>query len=176
MYEDDLRQLILPRDVETHDTVVIRTAGFWRRLVAFLADAALVATVATIVGIVSGIVAFRELPARNGNAFDYLVDVANTAPQVLTRPLLLFGVLFVLHDVVGLVVRGTTPGRRALGLSVVGPGGRPPRPLRALLRSVLRVASVLALGAGCLWCLLSRRRRAWHDLLAGTWVERLPRP
>ena len=44
-------------------------------------------------------------------------------------------------------------------------GGALPWP-RALLRFIVALLSLGALGLGFLWCLIDRKRRAWHDLAA----------
>ncbi len=69
---------------------------------------------------------------------------------------------------------GQTLGMRAWKLRVATTDGRLGWGM-ALLRFGMAWVSLLALGAGFLWCLVDRERRAWHDLAAGTRVERLPR-
>lgn len=150
----------------------IRTAGFWRRLLAFSIDAAVAATATAVLGLLSGVLAPERFPARSGNVFDYLVDVWNQHNGLLLGPFVLLAVLFVLQDFLLTAVWGTTPGRRAVGVRLFGPTGAPPGPGRALLRATLRLVSIGVFGAGCLWTAVQRERRAWHDLLAGTWAGR----
>lgn len=69
---------------------------------------------------------------------------------------------------------GQTIGMRAWRLRVVdADGGRPPWP-RALLRFLVALVSLAALGAGFCWALIDARGRAWHDIAAGTQVLRFP--
>lgn len=65
---------------------------------------------------------------------------------------------------------GATVGKWLLGLRVVGPDGRPPGPLRALVRFVAYTISIAPLLAGVIAIALDPRRRAWHDRLARTAV------
>ena len=71
---------------------------------------------------------------------------------------------------------GQTIGMRAWRLRVVAKdGGRLPWP-RALLRFVVAVASLAALGVGFIWCQFDRERRGWHDIAARSSMERLVQP
>jgi len=66
---------------------------------------------------------------------------------------------------------GQMPGKLLLGLAVVGPDGRCPGLVRALVRELAgRPLAALPLGLGYFWAL--RGGRGWHDLLAGTRVVR----
>lgn len=89
---------------------------------------------------------------------------------------------------ISLAIAGTTPGKRALGLRVVGADGRRPK-LRAILRRelwgrlVLEHGLLFAGGAGAVGygAGLTGPRRAWHDTVAGTRVVSrtgagIPRP
>lgn len=69
---------------------------------------------------------------------------------------------------------GQTIGMRAWRTRVVTAAGMPPAWPRALLRFAVALVSLGAVGAGFLWCLVDRDRRAWHDIAAGTWLVRLP--
>ncbi|MEK7476417.1 MAG: RDD family protein [Candidatus Coatesbacteria bacterium] len=65
---------------------------------------------------------------------------------------------------------GATPGKRALGLSVVRVSGRPIGPGTLSLRYGGYLLSALTLGLGHLVVLARRDRRALHDHVAGTVV------
>lgn len=71
------------------------------------------------------------------------------------------------------VVAGWTPGMRAFGLRVVRErdGGRVGL-IPALVRLIGYSVDVLGLFVGFAWILIDRRRRGWHDILAGTVVIR----
>lgn len=71
---------------------------------------------------------------------------------------------------------GQTIGMRAWRLRVVAAhGGALPWP-RATLRFAAGVVSLLALGAGFLWCLIDRDKRAWHDIVARSACVRIAKP
>ena len=65
---------------------------------------------------------------------------------------------------------GQTPGMRLLRLRVVDGTGRPPRVLRSLLRLVGLALAMIPMLTGFLPALVTERRRALQDLIAGTVV------
>jgi uncharacterized RDD family membrane protein YckC len=67
---------------------------------------------------------------------------------------------------------GQTLGKQALGLRVVGPGGRPPSAWRALGRAVLGLVGLVAGFAGFIPLLWDPARRGLHDRLLDTRVVR----
>jgi uncharacterized RDD family membrane protein YckC len=73
------------------------------------------------------------------------------------------------YQVLGLWLFGKTVGKLLLGLRVVRPDGRRLSLPRAMLRAAVLTFSSLVV-VGCLWVLINPRRRAWHDLVAGTYV------
>jgi uncharacterized RDD family membrane protein YckC len=70
---------------------------------------------------------------------------------------------------------GQTIGMRAWRTRVVSAEGLALPWPRALLRFALALVSLLALGLGFAWCLLDRRRRGWHDIIARSELVRLER-
>ena len=74
-------------------------------------------------------------------------------------------------------VTGSTLGMALFGLRVVHRDGTTPAsPLAAILRALTFPLSVALFGLGFLGILFHSRRRALHDLLAGTAVVYAPRP
>ncbi len=70
---------------------------------------------------------------------------------------------------------GATPGMRMMGLRVVRDlDGGPISAGQALLRLVGYWISGLVLYLGYVWILFDKRRRGWHDLIAGTVVIKTP--
>jgi uncharacterized RDD family membrane protein YckC len=61
---------------------------------------------------------------------------------------------------------GQTIGMRAWRIRIMAADGSPLPWPRALLRFIVALVSLGALGLGFLWCLIDRERRAWHDLAA----------
>lgn len=73
--------------------------------------------------------------------------------------------------------RGTTIGGTIFQLRVVRTDGRPLVAGDCLVRGVSSVFSLIVAGLGFFWILLhtNHDRQAWHDLIAGTVVVRLPK-
>lgn len=65
---------------------------------------------------------------------------------------------------------GKTVGKAVLGLRVVQLDGATVSWARSLVRVAGYALSVMSLGVGFAWVAVDRRRRAWHDMLAGTRV------
>ena len=70
---------------------------------------------------------------------------------------------------------GQTIGMRAWKLRVVDASGTRLRWPQALLRFVVALVSLAALGAGFWWTLVDAQGRTWHDMAAGTRAVRLPK-
>ena len=99
------------------------------------------------------------------------LDVHRTAHKLLVQVLVLgaSAAYFVLSWMRG----GQTVGMKPWRLRVVGADGGTIDLRRALLRFAVALVSLAALGAGFLWCLIDRERRAWHDIAAGTLLVRM---
>ncbi|MEM8997608.1 MAG: RDD family protein, partial [Acidobacteriota bacterium] len=70
-------------------------------------------------------------------------------------------------------VAGTSPGKRALGLTIVNSEGESRLGVAtAVLRAVGYVASAVPLGVGFLMVAFTKDKRGLHDKIAGTWVYR----
>jgi uncharacterized RDD family membrane protein YckC len=87
---------------------------------------------------------------------------------------LAFALIFfydVLFEVLG---RGKTPGKRATGLRVVGPGGRPIALVRSAVRNILRIIDILPgfYLVGMVVIFITQRNQRIGDLVAGTYVVR----
>ena len=68
---------------------------------------------------------------------------------------------------------GQTIGMRAWRLRVVDANGNALSWPRCLLRFLVACVSLGAIGLGFLWCLIDARKRAWHDIAAGSVLVRL---
>jgi len=73
--------------------------------------------------------------------------------------------------------KGTTVGGIVTSLRVIRTDGAALRPVDAVVRGLASLLSLVALGIGFFWILLgsNRERQAWHDMIAGTFVVRVPR-
>ncbi|HEX4953277.1 MAG TPA: RDD family protein [Thermoanaerobaculia bacterium] len=130
-------------------------AGFWRRVGAMLVDGLLVGALSLLSSFALG------GPSSGGGVLVAMV-VSLVASVVL--------------PVVGWSRWGTTPGKRLLGLYVCTTDGQVGLPFgRALLRFVGYLVSALPLGIGYVMPLFTVRKRALHDLIAGTYVGYLAR-
>ena len=68
------------------------------------------------------------------------------------------------------VLVGFTPGKGLLGLRILRADGQRIGLGRAIVRYAGYWVSLIFLGLGFIWILFDRRRRGWHDKLAGTCV------
>lgn len=137
-----------------------RPAGFWIRAVAAVVDGLVGSLVQFSLGFVAGSLWGREV--EYSAAFQSTIVVFT----------LLFALLYtaVLH-----AGPGQTIGKMLVGVRVVALDGEPLGLGPALLRSAAYLVSLLPLGAGFLMAGLRRDKRALHDLLAGSRVERWSR-
>lgn len=71
---------------------------------------------------------------------------------------------------------GHTLGMRPWRLQVRDHAGQLPGWGRLWLRFAIATLGLAAAGLGLLWCLVDARRRAWHDIAAGTLVLRRTKP
>jgi uncharacterized RDD family membrane protein YckC len=132
------------------------SAPFWRRLAALFYDLLVLAAV------------WMLAAALVLLAFGGAVDVADQPPLyhfVLQGALL---ILTALYFCVSWSRGGQTIGMRAWKLRLTDDQARSPGARQSLLRFVLALVSLLPAGAGFVWCLYDRDRRAWHDVMAKT--------
>ena len=125
-------------------------AGIWRRFAAYAIDYVIVLLGTAVLGAVATIAGFGDDAARLSLAaligyFLYCTLLESSAWQA-------------------------TLGKRALGLRVTNARGERIGLARAAARFVAKVLSVLTLCVGYLLVLVTPRRQALHDLIAGTLV------
>lgn len=134
-------------------------AGIVSRASAFVVDAALVALAWTATLFVAGaVVAVLDVDVSDlGDASRALGAAVSTAS------------VFLVYYTVFLALFGKTPGMLVLGIRVVQADGRPPRLLRAAVRTAaFSLSSILLLGFA--WVTIDNRRQGWHDKVARTFV------
>jgi uncharacterized RDD family membrane protein YckC len=87
---------------------------------------------------------------------------------------LVFALIFFYDVLFEVLARGKTPGKRAAGLRVVGPVGRPITLVRSAVRNILRVIDILPgfYAVGMTVIFVTRRNQRIGDLVAGTHVVR----
>lgn len=81
-------------------------------------------------------------------------------------------IYFLYHPVVELAMRGSTPGKRSVGISIVTRAGGPPGAGALLVRNVFRLIDALpvAYGVGLTLMVLTREGLRCGDMAAGTLV------
>ena len=136
--------------------------GFGERLLAYIVDA-------LIVGFVVGLVAaFGGISLGLGIAGDSGLAVVTGIFILIVAVIVSVGYFpwFWVRD-------GQTPGLRLLGLRVVRDvDGGPITGMQALLRLIGYWISGAVFYLGYIWILIDKRKRGWHDLIAGTVVIR----
>jgi uncharacterized RDD family membrane protein YckC len=143
----------------------VRFAGHGARLIAYIIDAIIVGVVLTVLFIV--ITVFAVGAAASGG------DDAAAAAAIGG-----FGIAFLIAIVLTIAYfpyfwwkGGATPGMRLFRLRVVRDSdGGPISGGQALLRLLGYWVNQVALYIGFAWILVDKRRRGWHDLIAGTVV------
>lgn len=130
-------------------------ASFDERLAAFVVDLIIVRMGATALLLVVGL------------ATRFALDASVVAAVFVA---LLFPA-FVAYHAFFSVRGGATPGKRFMGISVVGTSG-PVSAGWAVIRAAAYLLSAVPLGLGFLWSVVDGAGRTWHDLLAGTAVVR----
>ena len=134
-------------------------AGFWIRAIAALVDFVLLALVQ---------VSFRVV-AR------LITGVEPRETWILMPVISMFMLVFAAAYTTALhAAWGQTIGKMIVGVRVLEADGEPPRIGTALLRFVGYFASIVTFFFGFFMAGLRSDKRALHDLIAGTHVERLP--
>jgi uncharacterized RDD family membrane protein YckC len=135
-----------------------RPAGFWIRAVALAIDLVVFALVQASLGWLATLLAG---PSGDGSGPDHVSVGFYT---------LLFTAMYttVLH-----AAGGQTIGKSLVGIRVVSADGTPLTAGPAFLRYLAYFLSLMPLGFGYLVAGLRRDKRALHDLIAGSRVERL---
>jgi uncharacterized RDD family membrane protein YckC len=144
----------------------VKFAGFWIRFVASLIDG-------IILFVVGSILQFAILGRQAANPF----PDPNHPEAHLAESLGILGIAFLLSTVVSAVYEavfvarlGATPGKMALSLKVVRPGGGPVSLGRAFGRYFAKVLSTFTLGIGYIIAGFDSEKRAMHDMICDTRV------
>ncbi|MBN2720673.1 MAG: RDD family protein [Proteobacteria bacterium] len=131
-------------------------AGFSRRFFAFFFDVILLSVLADLVSLSFSL-------GSGDRAGQYGVNI----PAVISFS------LFVLYFTLFTADGGQTPGKKLLGIRVVRIDGGDISPRISFFRTLSYLLSAFfGTFLGFLWVLWDRRRRAWHDRIAGTVVVR----
>jgi uncharacterized RDD family membrane protein YckC len=138
-------------------------AGFTTRLIALIIDRLIVASIISIIAVVTDLV-------LQALGLDELLGPQGQASRIMA----VFGVLLtflipIAYDIGFWMLAGQTPGKRVMGLRIVRTdGGR-----LTLGNCVRRLIGYLISGIlflGYLWVLVDNRRQGFHDKIGGTFV------
>lgn len=138
-------------------------AGFWHRGMAFVIDSALLVSLHCIFFLALGHALAGLVPTS-------LVAVLAAAVFFLTCFLFTPVLMLLSYSVVLHACGGQTIGKLIMGIRLVSADGTPVSAGVAFLRWVASILSFLPFGLGFFWAALSRKRIAWHDIVAGTMV------
>jgi uncharacterized RDD family membrane protein YckC len=131
--------------------------GFWSRCIAGILDSILIFML--FVPII--LLFFNVSSLFGGDAFVGSSDIA-------TGWLIPFGIIFLCWS-----FWQATPGKLAMGARIVdAKTGNAPGTLQFILRYVAYFIAAIPLGMGFIWIAFDRKKRGWHDLIAGTVVVR----
>jgi uncharacterized RDD family membrane protein YckC len=142
------------------DSPELEYVGFWLRFWAFIIDS-----------ILAMIILVPIVRAYRGD--DYWLDIyADTSPSGV----LVQWVLPALAVLIFWVTRQATPGKMAIGASIVDADtGKRPTTAQFLGRYLAYYVSTIPLFLGFIWIGIDARKQGWHDKLAGTVVVRARR-
>jgi uncharacterized RDD family membrane protein YckC len=149
---------------ETGSTVT-GYGGFWIRFVAYLLDAVLLNIAFWIIATVIGVSMIPADPAK----FDSEQFIA----QMGKFQLVALVVTWLYFALLESSARGATVGKMVLGLRVVDDSGQRISFLRATGRFFAKFISGLILLIGYIMAAFTDRKRALHDIMAGTLVVKV---
>jgi uncharacterized RDD family membrane protein YckC len=101
---------------------------------------------------------------------EWLLKLWLDTPGAITAAPLWFLILLAIWCAGWQIATARTPGAMFMGITLVDRHGVAPTRQRLAARSALMLLIPSSLGLGYLWIWPSRERRAWHDILSGTWM------
>ncbi len=153
--------------------VRLEGAGVWRLAVAGVVDGA-PGAVAVALLYATGLWSAAVWTGEAGVLWpDQALEALAYRPMAWAQPWLVWGLTWCLWRFCWLYFGGgRTPGMRVVGVGVVDRWGAPPGLGVCGLRVVGEVLTLLSLGLGALWALVSRERRTWADVISSSYVVR----
>ena len=140
-----------------------KPAGFGRRLGAYLID---------IIPLV--LLSLFLLYLIRGSEFFDADDWSDTDSDVISPKIALRYFAFLLWIVYCAIMEATkyqgTVGKVLMDIKVVNASGSRLTIIESIIRNLTKILSYLPLALGFLWMLFNKKRRCWHDFLAGTFV------
>ena len=143
----------------------VKFAGYGARLVAYIVDAFVIGIVIIIASVMFGIVFVGAVATNSGGA-----AIGGTLLYVV----LILAVSFAYFPYFWWK-GGQTPGMKMFHLRVVRDAdGGPISGMSAFLRLIGFWVNSVVFYIGYIWIFIDKRRRGWHDLIAGTVVIEQP--
>jgi uncharacterized RDD family membrane protein YckC len=149
--------------------------GFWRRAAALGVDAVILMALSGILmllGLMGHLAAGGSVGGFAGALAGESAPFAQGYGQLSN---LMFLVLYLSYFTFFIGYAGQTPGKMLLGLHVTRITGGALNYRQAAGRWLGYWLSAAVFGLGFWWVLFNRRRRGWHDFLAGSMVLHVPR-
>ena len=144
-------------------------AGFWRRLMAFSIDGAIVLFVFVIFFTIGSMAFFSGVMSVSSKEF--FMDFSDTSaiPPFMIYLWLFYIFLNIIYFTYFHGLTGRTPGKMIMNLQVISLEGKPISFGTAFLRTVgYFISNILYLGF--IWVAFDKRKQGWHDKIAGTVV------
>lgn len=132
-------------------------ASFWERLLALIIDE-FILVISTVVFLVFLSLFFPEASFKNLDLFRSVL-----------------GILGIIYNVWLVSWRGSTVGKKMLGLKIMNSSYEKISFGKTILRETIGKWLSGILNLGYLWVLVDKKRQAWHDKIAGTLVVKLDR-
>ncbi len=164
-----------PAPVMTEDPVITRFtggnveeyAGFWQRLVAAIIDYFILISIGMVFAFITGFI-FTLIMFMAGFKISEIEKIYTLIPDplVLSITFLIMWLYFAVFEASGM---GATPGKKILGMNVVGQYGDPIGFWQATKRFWCKLISSVFM-IGFIMIAFHERKQGLHDLLAGTYV------
>lgn len=159
-----------PPKIENPESLQGQYAGFISRLIAFIIDFLIVVMTVAVAGwFTSLLINFFGLSEFFSN-----LEASTSMSGNLFRALTAFWgvttISFLYFVLAWTVTSGKTIGKGLLGLRIVPLDGTRISLLESILRYIAFWFSVICLGIGIFWILVSDKRQGWHDKAAKTCV------
>jgi uncharacterized RDD family membrane protein YckC len=151
----------------------VRYGGFWLRFVAMLLDGIIVAVPMWILQAVvfaSMMPSFRQLSQNPNPRPDEIMGILGPMFGMIGLSALVGMVIACTYETFFLVRYAATPGKMALGLKVVRPGGSKIDAGRAIGRYFSKLLSAIILYIGYIMAGFDSQKRALHDIICDTRV------
>ncbi len=148
-------------------------AGFWLRLTALFIDILVIAIALLIIIMPLSKLGILGESARQGPVLIEVGQKTTVNGQSGTASTVVETIIAVLllASIIGNAFFGTTVGKKILGLKIVDDQNNKPKPIKLIIRSVVKILlSTILLMGGFLMVAFDGKKQALHDKIAGTYV------